>query len=164
MHKRFQEIHESSANWFATWRSFMWFYIGFYKWKWHIWNQTKISFAVSSHDISMDAESAIIGFTHSASFWIIYLIFISNIKKGVWEVGNGTWWFSYHFNLSCVFACGCLHACVSTCVPECVCIFYKIVFEIAMFMYSVFMITVHECSFRGPQGRLAMPTGQPSLN
>ena len=32
----------------------------------------------------MDAESAIIGFTHSASFWIIYLIFISNIKNGVY--------------------------------------------------------------------------------
>ena len=30
----------------------------------------------------MDAESAIIGFTHS--FWIIYLIFISNIKNGVY--------------------------------------------------------------------------------
>ena len=33
-------------------------------------------------------------------------------------------------------------------------------------MYSVFMITVyiHVCCFRGPQGRLAMPSGQPSLN
>ena len=36
----------------------------------------------------MDAESAIIGFTHSASFWIIYLIFISNIKNGVWDRGT----------------------------------------------------------------------------
>ena len=34
----------------------------------------------------MDAKSAIIGFTHSASFWIIYLIFISNIKNGVLQV------------------------------------------------------------------------------
>ena len=86
MHKRFQEIHESSANWFATWRSFVWFYIGFYKWKWHKWKQTQISFAVNSHGISMDAESTIIGFTHSASFWIIYLIFISNIKNKVLSI------------------------------------------------------------------------------
>ena len=34
----------------------------------------------------MDAKSAIIGFTHSASFWIIYLIFISNIKNGVYKI------------------------------------------------------------------------------
>ena len=39
-------------------------------------------------------------------------------------------------------------------------------FENAMLMYSVFMITLykHVCSFRGPNGRLAMSTGPPSLN